>query len=131
MGRLLQLLRSSTGEESLWSRLGSWRIAVSRLLDTVLVLPWPGSLCSGPLVDGAVQETLPAGATFPTDVVWYRDASKTSELLRLTYTRNGQGLAISVTWLVFDLGGSLVLTVTDTISYDGVLEVSRTRAVSW
>lgn len=123
-------LVAATGEESLFSRIGAWRVAVSRTLDEALLLPWPGSLCFGPIVDGAVQETLPAGATFPTEVIWYRDASKTVELLRLTYTRNGQGLATEMQWQVFTLGGTLVLTVTDSITYSGAFEVSRVRAVS-
>lgn len=130
MGVLLKRLVAATGEASLSSLLGQWRVAVSRLLDEVLVLPWPGSLCCGPIVDGAVEETLPAGATFPTEVVWYRDASKTVELLRLTYTRNGQGLATQMQWQVFTLGGTLVMTVTDSITYSGAFEVSRVRAVS-
>lgn len=133
MGLLLKRLIAATGEESVHSLIGQWRLAVSRLLDgldDVMVMPWPGSLCSGPLVNGAVEEVLPAGATFPTDVVWYRDASKTVELLRLTYTRNGQGLATEMTWLVYNFSGTLVLTVHDVITYSGVFEVSRTRAVT-
>lgn len=129
MGQLLRRLLASTGEESLYSLLGQWRKAVSLQLDTLLVLPWPGSLCCGPLVNGAVQMTLPVGATFPTEVVWYKDASQTVELLRLTYTRNGQGLATQMRWLVYDLEGVLVLTVTDNITYSGVFEETRTRTV--
>ena len=81
-------------------------------------------------MNGAVEETLPASATFPTSVVWYLDASKTTELLHLTYTRNGQGLATEMSWAVYNLSGLLVLTVTDTITYSGVFEVSRTRTVT-
>ncbi len=76
--RLLQQLLAAKGELSLHSGAGAWRIAVSRALD-LLPLPWPGDLCCGPLIDGAVEEVLPAGALYPTDVVWYLNAAKTIE----------------------------------------------------
>jgi hypothetical protein len=127
---LLKRLVAAKGERATASLLGAWRIAVSRLLDDVLLLPWPGSLDCGPLVDGAVEEVLPAGAVYPTDAVWYRDASKTVELLHTTYTRDAQGLVTEVSWQVYDLAGTLVLTVTDTFTYSGVFVTSRTRSVT-
>lgn len=92
--------------------------------------PWPGSLSCGPLVDGAVREILPTGSLYPTDVVWYKDATKTIELLHLTYTRDGSGKVTQAQWVVNDLTGSLTMTITDTISYSGFYESERTRVIT-
>ena len=129
MGRLVSLLLGATAERSIHSRIGRWRLAVSSGLDAAVILPWPGSLSCGPLVNGAVEEILPAGALYPTDDVWYLDVSKTIELLRLTYTRDSSGKVTRMTWFVYTTAGSLALTVTDNITYSGIYEAARTRTV--
>lgn len=80
-------------------------------------------------MNGAVEEILPEGALYPTDDVWYLDASKTIELLRLTYTRDSSGKVTRMTWFVYTTAGSLALTVTDDITYSGIYEAARTRTV--
>lgn len=127
MGRILDLLLAAGAERSVHSRIGKWRLAVSTKLDSGL--PWPGSLACGPIVDGAVQDVLPAASLYPTEVVWYSDASKTVELLRVTYTRDGVQVT-KIVWRVFNLSGALVLTVTDDITYSGLYEIERVRTVS-
>lgn len=93
-------------------------------------LPWPGSLACGPLLNGAVKETTPAGALYPTDEVWYTDAGKTQELLHTTYTRDGNQNVIQTVWQVYNLDGALVLTVTDVFTYVGSYVSTQTRTVS-
>lgn len=127
---LLKRLIAATGEASLSSQLGRWRVAVSRLLDDVLVLPWPGDLCCGPLVDGAVQDTLPAAALFPLQIIWYLNAARLVTLLDLTLTRNGSQQVTQMQWRVYDTSGALTLTVTDVITYSTIYETTRTRTVT-
>lgn len=92
-------------------------------------MPWPGDICTGPLIDGAVRDISPAGSLRPDNVIWYSGPAKTLELLRVTYTRNEQGLVTGIEWRVRDTAGSLVMTITDAISYSGLLETTRTRTV--
>jgi hypothetical protein len=127
--RLAAALRVTASESSLSSGLGRWRQLVSDLVDSLLVLPWPGSLCSGPLVSGAYQETLPAGALYPDTETWYTSSAKTQVLLRTTYTRDVNQNVTQILWQVYDLSGNLALTVTDAITYSGSYVASRTRTV--
>jgi hypothetical protein len=92
-------------------------------------LPWPGSLECGPLVSGAVRVILPAGALYPTDEIWYLDATQTTELLHAVYTRT-LGLVTQIQWTVSDLAGAPVMQITDVITYQGMFEVERVRTVS-
>lgn len=92
-------------------------------------LPWPGSLSCGPLIDGAVREILPAGALFPTDIVWYLNAAKLIELLHLTLTRDGSNKVTQMKWEAYDTSGTLRLTVTDDITYSTIYETERVRTV--
>lgn len=129
-GRLLQLLKGAGGERGLHSKIAAWRIAVSTALgpwEGSLPLPWPGDICSGPLLDGADRTVVPAGSLYPGQVLWKLGGTN---LLRVTYTRDTQHLVTNLKWEVFDTSGSLVMTVTDTITYSGLVEVSRTRAVT-
>lgn len=68
------------------------------------------------------------GTTFPTQVLWRRaDATK---LVQQDVTWTGV-LPTTVTWRVYGTDGTTVLaTVTDTITYSGVYEASRTRSIS-
>jgi hypothetical protein len=130
VGVLLKRLIAATGEASTSSLLGQWRLAVSRLLDDILILPWPGSLSCGPVLNGAVREITPAGALFPTNETWYRDATKTVVLLDLVYIRDPSGKPTQLIWLIYSLNGVLVATVTDTITYSGLYEIQRVRTVT-
>ena len=68
------------------------------------------------------------GTVFPTQILWKRaDATK---LVEQNVTWTGPK-PTTVEWKVYDTDGTTVLaTVTDTISYSGVFETGRTRAIS-
>lgn len=68
------------------------------------------------------------GTVFPTKELWKRaDATK---LVETNVTWTG-ALPTTIEWKVYDTDGSTVLaTVTDTITYSGVFETGRTRAIS-
>lgn len=68
------------------------------------------------------------GGVFPSQVLWRRaDATKLVEK-NLTYSG---AFPTTVEWKVYDTDGTTVLaTVTDTISYTGPFETSRTRSIA-
>lgn len=77
---------------------------------------------------GAYRESLPAADPFPTSVIWYTDSGKTAKIVELTITRNANQTPSTEVWEMYDTDGSTVLvTLTDTISYSGIFETSRTR----
>jgi hypothetical protein len=79
---------------------------------------------------GVYQETLPTGP-FPTSVIWWTDSGKTDKIVEETITYNANKTINTDEWKVYDIDGSTVLaTVTDTISYSGVFETSRTRTIA-
>lgn len=84
---------------------------------------------------GAYKETLPSGDPFPTSVIWWESSSKLKKIVEKTITRSGGG-ATNVTptpivWKMYDTDGSTVLlTVSDAITYSSVFETSRTRTIS-
>lgn len=81
---------------------------------------------------GSFRETLPSGSPFPTTIIWWTDPSKTAKIVQKTITFNGIHLPTVVSWAVFASDGTTVIsTVTDTITYTGVVfELSRTRTVT-
>ena len=81
-------------------------------------------------VSGAYKETLPSAAIFPTSIIWWESSSKLKKIVERTLTWTGPNLTTSV-WEVYDTDGSTVLaTITDTISYSGIFETTRTRAIA-
>ena len=79
---------------------------------------------------GAFKQT--TGTVFPTAEIWYVVGSTppAGKIVELLTTWSGVNIAQEV-WKMYDTDGSTVLvTVTDTISYTGVFETSRTRAVA-
>ena len=77
---------------------------------------------------GAYKETTPAGP-FPTSEIWWESSGKSKKIVELTTTWTGV-LPTTEEWKMYDTDGSTVLvTVTDTVSYSGVFETSRTRAI--
>jgi hypothetical protein len=77
---------------------------------------------------GAYREV--TGTVFPTNVTWWESSSKTKKIVERNLTWTGVNLTTDQ-WKVYDTDGSTVLaTVTDTISYSGVFETNRTRAIS-
>jgi len=82
-------------------------------------------------VSGAYREILPSADPFPTSEIWWESSSKTKKIVELTITRNANKIPTAEEWKVYDTDGSTVLaTVTDTISYTGIFETSRTRAIT-
>lgn len=82
---------------------------------------------TGPLY----SETLPAGSPFPTSEVWYDDNTKAKKIVEWSCTYNSNQTYSTETWAVYDTDGTTKLVeVVDTISYSGVFETSRSRAVT-
>ena len=80
---------------------------------------------------GSFLETLPAGNPFPTSAIWYTDATKSAKIVEKLITRNPNQTPSTIVRRVYDTDGSTVLvTATDTISYSGIIEISRTRVLS-
>lgn len=77
---------------------------------------------------GAYRET--TGVLKPTSIVWYTDSGKTAKIVERLLSWTGNNLTTDK-WKIYAEDGSTVLwTVTDAISYAGVSETSRTRAIA-
>jgi hypothetical protein len=80
---------------------------------------------------GAYHVQLPSGDPFPTSAVWWESAAQTEKIVELTITRNANKTPATEVWKMFDTDGTTVLvTVTDTISYSGIVETTRTRTIA-
>ena len=78
---------------------------------------------------GAYREV--TGGAFPSLVVWWESAAKLKKIMQTTYTRNGSQQATTVEHIVYQSDGSTpAKTVTDTVTYSGAYETSRTRAIT-
>jgi hypothetical protein len=78
---------------------------------------------------GAYKETTPTGP-FPTSEIWWESSAKLKKIVSLDTTWTGTKITQEV-WKVYALDGSTVLaTVTDSISYTGIFETSRTRTIA-
>lgn len=76
---------------------------------------------------GAYREI--TGTAFPTAIVWWESSGKLKKIVERLITWTGAN-ATTDKWKIYDTDGTTVLwTVTDTISYSGVFESSRTRAI--
>jgi len=79
---------------------------------------------------GAYQETLPPASPFPTSVIWWTSAAKVSKIVEETVTYNSNSTVATDQWKVYATDGITVLaTVTDTMTYSGVFELSRVRSI--
>lgn len=77
---------------------------------------------------GAYRET--TGTVFPTAVIWWESSSKLKKIVEKNITWSGSN-PTTIEWKIYDTDGSTLLTtVTDTITYSGVFETSRTRAIT-
>lgn len=73
------------------------------------------------------------GGIFPTEIVWWDSSSKTKKLVRKVITRSGGGASnlkpTPIVWEVYDTDGSTILvTMTDVITYSGVTVASISRS---
>lgn len=79
---------------------------------------------------GAFLDT--EAVSFPSASIWYTDSSKTKKIVSqfVTYNNNNKSIATEQ-WKAYDVDGTTVLsTVTDTITYKGAFELSRTRTIT-
>jgi len=79
---------------------------------------------------GAFKQT--TGTVFPTAEIWYVVGSTppAGKIVELLTTWTGPKITQEV-WKMYDVDGSTVLvTVTDTISYSGLFETTRTRTIA-
>lgn len=69
------------------------------------------------------------GTLFPSAIIWWESSAKLKKIASKEVTWTGPFPA-TVTWKIYDTDGSTVLaTVTDTLTYSGPFETSRTRAI--
>jgi hypothetical protein len=79
---------------------------------------------------GAFREILPASDPFPTSVTWYESSSKLKKIVEKTIVRNSNKTPSTIEWTAYDTDGTTpVATIKDTITYDGVFELDRTREI--
>lgn len=77
---------------------------------------------------GAYRENV--GGVFPTSITWWTSAAKTHKIVEKLLTYTG-AFPTTIQWKMYDTDGSTVLaTVTDTITYSGAYETSRTRTIT-
>ena len=78
---------------------------------------------------GAYKVTAPTGP-YPTSIVWYDKAGAgRKKIVEKTITWTG-AFPTTITWKVYDATETLLATVTDSITYSGAFETSRTRTVA-
>ena len=76
------------------------------------------------------SETLPAADPFPTSETWWETSSKTNKICRWEGTYNANKTFATEKWIVYKSDGTNpAADATDTISYSGVFETSRSRAI--
>jgi hypothetical protein len=74
---------------------------------------------------GTYKEIL--GGLYPTSVTWYdSSAPGKKKILEKIYTWTG-ATASPIVWNIYDAAEVLLLALTDTITYSGILEISRIR----
>lgn len=81
---------------------------------------------------GAYRETLPTDDPFPTSITWWDSSAKLEKIVEKDLAYDGNKRITITVWKVYDVGGILLATVTDTFAYNGSspFESSRTRVVS-
>jgi hypothetical protein len=71
-----------------------------------------------------------SGGIFPTAITWYTDSTPSKKKIvekLLTWTGPNP---TTIIWKMYDSSETLLVTITDTISYTGPAETSRTRVLS-
>lgn len=93
-------------------------------------------------IDGGPAEGFASGAEeeihdsfFPTASIWWTDSSRTDKIVEKTINRDppsGSNVTPNpITWKMYDTDGSTVLvTVTDEITYNGVKPIKRVRTIA-
>lgn len=79
---------------------------------------------------GAYRENLPLADPFPTAIVWWESSEKLKKIVEKLITYNGNKTPQITQWKMYDIDGSTVVsTVTDTHTYSGIIETTRTRSI--
>ena len=79
---------------------------------------------------GAYREQLPSASVFPTSVIWWESSSKLKKIVERTITWTGANPTTDE-WKIYDTDGSTALvTISDSISYSGIFETTRTRTIT-
>lgn len=106
-----------------------WRVAALSPGDHATLLQLIHFIDEGPAEGFATGATKTVtGGLFPTEILWKR--ADTTNLVRQSVTWTGIN-PTTVIWRMYDTDGVTVLaTVTDTITYSGVNETGRTRAIA-
>lgn len=68
------------------------------------------------------------GQPFPTSVIWYTSPTKVTKVKEQLITRNGNQQPTQIVWK-FYTNGNLTRSYTDTITYTGAFETSRSRSI--
>ncbi len=78
---------------------------------------------------GAVCDT--EAMPFPSASIWYTDATKTKKIVEQSVTYNSSRLPTQVVYRTYASDGTTVVAMaTDTVTYAGVFETSRTRVIT-
>ena len=77
------------------------------------------------------SELLPSADPFPTSETWYETSSKLLKICRWEATYNANKTYATEKWIVYKTDGTNpAADATDTISYSGVFETGRSRAIA-
>jgi len=78
---------------------------------------------------GAVRDI--SGSGFPTSIIWYTSSARTAKIVEKTITYNVDYNPSTLEWKVYSTDGTTVIaTVTDTVTYSGLFETTRTRVIT-
>lgn len=102
--------------------------AVHKVLRQLIHLADEGGPFEG-FATGAFYQVLPVADPFPTSFIWWTSVLMTEKIVEETLVYNANKTIAVDTWKVYAVGGALLVTVTDTITYSGVFEVSRVRTI--
>ena len=68
------------------------------------------------------------GGVFPSSIIWYESAAKSKKVFEKQIVRDSRQYPTQITWIMYDTDGSSILAYfTDVITYDGIVEETRTR----
>ena len=77
---------------------------------------------------GAYEETM--GTVFPSSKIWWESSLKLQKIVERNFTWTGVNLTTDE-WKMYDEDGTtLLVTISDAISYSGIFETSRTRTIT-
>jgi len=121
-------INTSAGSGTTWSQLGTGGSGITAAQHAAL-RQLIHFLDDGPgagFASGAYKETFYSGALI-TQEIWWEDNTKTQKIVQLDVTYTGS-LPTTEVWQMYDTDGVTVLvTLTDVITYNGGLEITRTR----